>query len=144
MAIEDTLKHVLFLARLLKNCSPQCVVVSILMELNIPTKNAGFEYLKRAILLFHENPTLMITKDIYQKIGESCAEAVSIAQVEQSIRQVISAAWKNKDQSAFIRYFSCGANGIVKKPTNAEFISRIARILELWEGCCEKEADYER
>lgn len=143
MAVEDTLKHVLFLAQHLNRHSPKCIVVAILMELNVATKSAGFEYLKRAILLFYQNPTKMVTKEIYAEVAMSCTGQNSSAQVEQAIRRAIKEAWKNSDREAFIRYFSCDANGIVKKPTNAEFISRIARVLELWEGCCEKEAEHE-
>ena len=43
---ENTLKHVLFLARHLNNCDLSCVVLAMLLELGIPTKRDGFDYVK--------------------------------------------------------------------------------------------------
>lgn len=143
MPIEYALEHMRFLAQCLKKDKPQSAVVAILLELNISTNTMGFEYLKRAVMLCYEDPMQLITKEIYQKVADSCREPTSIAQVEQTIRRAINQAWKRENKDAFFRYFSREGSGILKKPTNAEFISRIVRIVELWEGCFEQEADHE-
>ena len=63
--IEGTLKHALFMARHLNNCDIQCVVIAVLLELGVPTKGAGFDFLKKAILLTLDDPTQMVTKETY-------------------------------------------------------------------------------
>lgn len=143
MAIRETVEHVLALAQQMGKRSRRCIVLILLMDLNIPEKNAGFEYLKRAVLFFRENPTMTIM-EIYQKVGEFCPERVDARVVEQSIRQAITAALKNDDRTAFLCYFSRGRGCILKKPTNAELIAKLAHVLELYEGFCEKETEYER
>ena len=143
MAIEEAVDRVLALAGHLGKASRQCVILVLLMDGNIPEKNVGFEYLKRAILLLHDDPT-MIIKEIYQRVGDSCPGKVDARTVEQSIRQAITAALKNNDRSAIICYFSRGKGGILKKPTNAEFIAKMARMLEMYMGLFEKETENER
>lgn len=133
--IEDTLAHALFLCRHLKCCDFECAITAVLIELGVPTKCVGFDYLKTAIILFHEDPTQMITKDLYPAIGKVYSSRPGYAQVEQGIRRAISEAWKSRDDSIWKCYFPSGLDGNIGKPTNAEFISRVARFLELWQGC---------
>lgn len=140
--IEDTLRHVQFLNRHLRTCDLQCMTVVILLELGISTKRAGFDYIKKGILLMCDDPTLLITKGVYPEIGKCYNSPVSDFQVEQSIRSVISDAWSQRNKCVWGYYFPDPIDGDPKKPTNAEFITRIARVLELWQ-CCRKEACYE-
>lgn len=140
--IEDTLRHVQFLNRHLRTCDLQCMTVVILLELGISTKRAGFDYIKKGILLMCDDPTLLITKGVYPEIGKCYNSPSSDFQVEQSIRSVISDAWSQRNKRVWGYYFPDPIDGDPKKPTNAEFITRIARVLELWQ-CCRKEACYE-
>ena len=70
--IENTLVHALFFSRHLKYCDLPCVVVAVLMELGVPTKSAGFDYIKTAILVFMEDQTQMVTKDLYCRSKKTC------------------------------------------------------------------------
>ena len=140
--IEDTLRHVQFLNRHLNTCDLQCMTVVILLELGISTKRDGFEYMKKGITLLCEDPVLLITKGVYPEIGECYDPPVSNMQVEHSIRSAITDAWTQRNKRVWGYYFPDATGRDPKKPTNAEFITRIARILELWQGC-RKEVCYE-
>lgn len=140
--ISETLRHVLLLARHLKKCDLRGVTVVALMELGVPTKSVGFEYLKRAILLQHNDPTRALAKDIYLEISVSC-KLNSEEQVDQAIREAIRIAWENGSQTAWHWYFSYDGLMPRRKPTNGEFISRLSCILELWQACNEREICYE-
>lgn len=140
--IGETLHHVLLLARHLDKCDLRGVTLVALMELGVPTKSAGFEYLKRAILLQFEDPTRALTKDIYLEISLRC-KLNSEEQVDQAIREAIRITWETGSKTAWNWYFSYDGHGPRRKPTNSEFISRISYILELWQACKEREMCYE-
>lgn len=141
--IEATLRHVLFLARHLNNCSPKCVAVVALLELGIPTKLVGFDLLEKAIVISCEQPELMTTKEVFLAIGQQYTSALVFEQIDQAVRTAISDAWKCRDDDVWRCYFpQVMANGM-RKPTNAEFVSQLAKFVELWEEC-RKKAVYER
>lgn len=140
--IDETLEHVLLLARHLRKCDVSGVIIVMLMELGVPTKCIGFEFLKRAILLVYQDPTRALSKDIYQEITVLYSQN-SEEQVDQAIREVIGKAWKTGSDDAWGWYFAYNGQKRPKKPTNAEFITRLARILELWNRICDKEVCYE-
>lgn len=129
-SIDGTLKHIVFLARHLGNCDLQCATTAMLLDLGIPVKGSGFDYLERAIIIYFEDPTQMLTKDIYPDVGKSFSPKAGSYQVERAIRVAINEAWKNRDSRIWGYYFASD-----RKPSNGEFISRMARILRLWQGC---------
>lgn len=138
--IEITLHHILLLVRHLEHCNLPGFVLVVLMELGVPTKCLGFECLKAAIRLQNENPTRTLAKDIYAEIAQmigNCSEE----QVDQAIREVIKMAWKYGSQRAWDWYFSYDGKPVLKRPTNSEFISRVAYIMELWQECVNARRD---
>ena len=141
--IEDTLRHVQFLNRRLNTLDIQCMTIVILLELGVATKRDGFDYMKQGILLMCDDPALLITKGVYPEIGKCYGPPVGSQQIEQSIRSAINDAWTQRNSRVWGYYFPDVTGNKPKKPTNAEFITRIARVLELWQ-CCQKEASYER
>lgn len=132
--INETIVHVSLLARHLDKLDVRGIVVLMLMELGIPTKCIGFELLNRAILLLYEDPTRCLTKDIYKQIVLTCKQN-SEEQVDQAIRDVIAKAWDNGSRRAWNWYFSYDGADVTERPTNSDFISRLARIAEFWSFC---------
>lgn len=130
--IERTLHHVLLLARHLDSCNLRGVIVVVLMELGVPTKCVGFEFLKKAIQLQHRDPTRTLAKDIYLEISLQYKQN-SEEVVDQAIREAVKIAWRHGSRQAWDWYFSYGGHSASNKPTNSEFISRIAYILEIWQ-----------
>ena len=132
--IERTLGHIQLLARHLDPYNLSGGIVVVLLELGVPTKPAGFEFLKKAIELQYEDPTRALSKDIYLEIS-SYYPHYSEWSIERAIRQVIKTAWLYGSPQAWDWYFSYDDQPIVNKPTNSEFISRIAYVLEIWQEC---------
>lgn len=139
--IERTLRHVLLLARHLDSCNPRGVIIVMLMELGVPTKCVGFEFLKKAIQLQNTDPTRALAKDIYLEILLQY-KLNSEELVDQSIREAVKLAWRHGSRQAWDWYFSYGGQTISDKPTNSEFISRMAYILEIWQECKKVRGDH--
>jgi CheY-like chemotaxis protein len=102
-------------------------VSGILFTLSVPTKLRGYACLREAILCSVQNPDQSITKELYPRVAQLCNGTPG--QVERSIRSAIGAAWKNRDDSLWRQYFGSDAEGNTRKPTNAEFIARVADLL---------------
>ena len=96
----------------------------MLMELNLPSKRRGFTYLEQAIKLYLEQPAQALTKVIYPNLAKDYDTNTDA--VERAIRQVIHESWATRDDSVWRMYFCVSKTGSVPRPTNAEFISRIA------------------
>ena len=130
----ETFRHAKMYARHFDLCNIQSIAVAILIELNVPTKRVGFEYLKKSIILFCEDPTQTITKEIYCQVGNSLSERTHWKTVERNIRYAIDAAWENKDEQIWKIYFPVGEYSNIVKPSNTEFISMISYFIQLLRG----------
>ena len=102
-------------------------VSGILFALGIPTKLRGHACVREAILCMVKKPDQSITKELYPVVAELCNGTPS--QVERSIRSAITAAWKNRDEVLWRQYFGTDGEGNISKPTNADFITRVADLL---------------
>jgi len=139
--IERTLCHIQMLARHLGPCNLRAGIIVVLMELGIPTKSIGFEFLRKAIELQHKDPTRALAKDIYLEISLHYRQP-SEEQVEHAIREAIKMAWRHGSRRAWDWYFSYEGRSAANKPTNSEFISRISYILEIWQEYKEIRGEY--
>ena len=141
--IDKTLSHVLRLSEHAGNRSIAAKVIVVMMELRMPTKCNGFEFLKKSILLQHKDPTRALSGDIYQEIALHYRQD-SEDLVDQAIRETIDRAWKTGSKKAWDWYFSYDGQSQARKPSNSDVISRIAYVVELWQECCTGEVCYER
>ena len=124
----------MLLAQHLNHYNLRGAIIVALMELGVPTKCVGFEFLKKAIELQRADPTRALAKDIYMEISLHYKQN-SEEMVEQAIREAIRSAWRCGSKKAWEWYFSYDGRAVSNKPTNSEFISRIAYILEIWQEC---------
>lgn len=108
---------------------PRTNVTNLLLSLGIPTKLHGYAYLREAILLMSRDPGQSITKELYPMVAELCG--CNPKHVERSSRNAIEAAWRHRDDRIWQLYFQPGPNGIIPRPTNGTFISRLADSLQL-------------
>jgi two-component system response regulator (stage 0 sporulation protein A) len=106
-------------------------VSNILIRLGMPTKLRGYGCAREAILCQMRDPDMSVTKELYPEVAELCDGTT--AQVERAIRGAIFAAWNVRDDVVWCRFFVPGKDGVIHRPTNAEFISRIADYLKLEE-----------
>lgn len=107
--------------------APGVTVANTLMALGIATKNRGYTYLREAIPIFAEDPRQTITKELYPAVGKRCG--ASADQVERAIRTAIERAWNRRNEQTWRLYFPALPDGGVRKPSNSEFISRLADLL---------------
>ncbi len=108
---------------------PQDAVTSMLLALNMPTHRKGFRYCRLGILMCAQDPTLQVTKAVYPTIGKQFS--TSKLAVEKAIRSVIETAWENRSDSIWRQYFPPAPNGQIPKPTNTQFLFRLADTLEM-------------
>ena len=108
---------------------PGNAVSSMLLALNMPSHLRGFRYCRSAVLLCAQDPGCQVTKVIYPHIAKQFNS--SNTAVEKAIRSAIHAAWKNRNDSIWRQYFPTASNGQIPKPTNTQFLFRLADTLEL-------------
>lgn len=99
-------------------------VSSMLMDLNISAKRRGFSYLEMGIRQYLKQPGQALTKTIYPEVAKEYHTQPQA--VERAIRQAIHESWEKRDDRVWKTYFPTGREGLVPRPTNAEFISRLA------------------
>ena len=111
---------------------PMTHVSNLLLSLGIPTKLRGYVYLREAILMMMKDPDQPITKVLYPSVGAMCG--CKGTHVERSIRSAIDTAWKQQDSRIWQLYFHAGSDGVIPRPSNAAFITRLADALRLNQG----------
>ena len=106
---------------------PKVSVANLLLALGIHTNNKGYIYLREAIPLYAKDPQQSVTKELYPGVGKLCGG--SVEQVERAMRTAIQRAWNQRDEQMWKMYFVTMPDGSVKRPSNSEFISRLAQQL---------------
>ncbi len=99
-------------------------VAAALIELGISPRRRGFRYLEKCIALYRDNPGRTLSNVIYPQVAEQCHTGVD--GVERAMRQLIREAWNSRNEKVWRKYFGVGRQGMVPRPTNAEFIARLA------------------
>ena len=104
----------------------EAIVTDVIQELCIPAHIKGYKYLRVAIKYCIEDAKLVntMTTILYPMVAKTYS--VSSESVERSIRTAIQLAWDRGNPEAFSKYFGYNSQVRKKKPTNAEFIARIA------------------
>lgn len=128
---NDMLNYISTMARHLKDFSTESIILVMLLELEFCEKLDGFEYLRTAIYLFHEDPAQMITKGLYPAVAKQHGRNIGGKAVERAIRNAIDIAWRNQSDLWRV-YFPSG-----NKPSNGDFIAKLSKYIELWKECCE-------
>ena len=113
------------------NCKRHEGLKIIFLSLGIPAHIKGYQFLREAIKLVIEQPDRInrITKELYPAVAK--LYRCEPKNVERSIRSAIDSAWKKRDERIWRMYFPPDTSGIIQRPTNAAFISRLADCREL-------------
>lgn len=105
-------------------------ITEIMHKLGVPAHIKGYLYLREAIDLVIRNIEILgaITKKLYPAVADKFNTTSS--RVERAIRHAIEVAWDRGNKDELNRYFG---NTISDggKPTNSQFIARIADKLRL-------------
>ncbi len=102
------------------------MVSQVLLQMGFAPKLGGYSYLVDAIPLYAQDPSQAITKELYVAVGQLHGKAGPL--VERAIRNAIDKAWLSGEPAVWRRYFPCGPDGTVPRPSNGSFITRMAQL----------------
>lgn len=104
-------------------------IAAILCEIGMPEHIKGHRYSVYAIKAAIENPDVLdaVTSELYPSVAEKFNTTGN--RVERGIRFGIELAWERCDAKVIERYFGSTISARRGKPTNSEFIARIANIV---------------
>lgn len=105
------------------------VISEILAELGMPSHILGYQHSVYAIKIAVENPDIInaITGGLYPTVAEHYGTTASRA--ERAIRHGIECAWARGDLDVIEKYFGNTISLVKGRPTNSEFIARVANIV---------------
>ena len=102
------------------------IITNSLVTLGVPAQLNGYKYLRVAIRLVVEEPTVVsaVTKKIYPVIADMYK--ASAPSVERAIRHAVEVSWNRGNVQEMDRLFGYTINHEKGKPTNSEYIAMIA------------------
>lgn len=106
-------------------------ITDIMHEIGVPAHIKGYLYLRKAISMVVEEVELLgaITKELYPLVARKFNTTPS--RVERAIRHAIEVAWERGNTEAINKLFGHSVNTKSGKPTNSQFIAKIADKLRL-------------
>lgn len=106
-------------------------ISEILHELGVPAHIKGYLYLRKAIELVVNDVDYLgaITKKLYPDVADYFDTTSS--RVERAIRHALEVAWKNGNEAELNKYFSSTVAKKNDKPTNSQFVAKIADEIRL-------------
>lgn len=109
---------------------PEQEIRRILLELGAPDHLVGHPYVIRGILLVMEDRMYInnITMLLYPKLAAEFD--TTAARVERAIRHLIEVTWFRGDMDVLDKYFGNTVSASRGKPTNGEFIARMANVVK--------------
>ena len=109
---------------------PEQEIRRILLELGAPDHLVGHPYVIRGILLVMEDRMYInnITMILYPKLAVEFD--TTPARVERAIRHLIEVTWGRGDLDILEKYFGNTISASRGKPTNGEFIARMANVVK--------------
>jgi len=101
-------------------------VSALMLELGIPAHLRGYYYLREAVLLSAEDMELVgsVTKLLYPVIARNYR--TTSQRVERAIRNAIEVSWERGNPAVFEELFGFSRATRSPRPTNSEYIARIA------------------
>ena len=110
---------------------PETILRQILLELGAPDHLLGHPYVIQAVLLvIHDQMYINnITFGLYPQLAARFD--TTAARVERAIRHLVEVTWSRGDMDVLMRYFGNTVRAEKGKPTNGEFIARLANVVKL-------------
>ncbi|MBR1771957.1 MAG: sporulation initiation factor Spo0A C-terminal domain-containing protein [Lachnospiraceae bacterium] len=101
-------------------------ITNIMLDIGVPAHLKGYHYLRDAILLSGRDMEVVssITKLLYPIIAKRFK--TTDQKVERAIRNAIEVSWDRGNADTFEEMFGYSARSGKMRPTNSEYIARIA------------------
>jgi two-component system response regulator (stage 0 sporulation protein A) len=114
-----------------KNVDLDVRITEVMHHLGVPAHIKGYIYLREAIELVIKDIEYLgaVTKELYPTVAEKFHTTPS--RVERAIRHAIEVSWDRGNISALNKYFGATVSANSGKPTNSQFIAKIADKLRL-------------
>lgn len=109
---------------------PESLVRDILLELGAPENLLGHPYMVEAILLVVEDRAYIdnVTFGLYPQVAAKFD--TTAGRVERALRHLVEVIFDRGDWDILQRYFGNTIASHKGKPTNSEFIARIANVVK--------------
>lgn len=106
-------------------------VTQIMLDMGIPAHLKGYHYLREAILISERDMSTVtsVTKLLYPSIAKRYQ--TTDQKVERAIRNAIEVSWRRGNARTFEELFGYSANSGRQRPTNSEYICRLADKIRL-------------
>ena len=129
--VREEVRKMLENRKLSRACTdPEYLIRELLLELGAPDHLVGHPYVVQAILLVIHDRTYIdsITFGLYPQLAAMFGTTAS--RVERAIRHLIEITWARGDWDTLNHYFGNTVNSEKGKPTNGEFIARMANVIK--------------
>lgn len=106
-------------------------ITDVMLDMGVPAHLKGYHYLREAILLSGRDMELVssVTKLLYPTIAKHFK--TTDQKVERAIRNAIEVSWTRGNADSFEEIFGYSILQRRNRPTNSEYISRIADKMRL-------------
>lgn len=109
-----------------RDCDLERYITDIMLDIGVPAHLKGYHYLRDAILLSGRDMEVVssVTKLLYPTIAKRFK--TTNQKVERAIRNAIEVSWIRGNTETFEKMFGYSASSGRTRPTNSEYIARIA------------------
>ena len=106
-------------------------ITNIMLDIGVPAHLRGYHYLRHAILLSGRDMEVVssVTKLLYPTVAKDYR--TTGPKVERAIRNAIEVSWLRGNEETFRELFGYSSNSGKSRPTNSEYIARIADKIRL-------------
>ena len=110
--------------------TPEGILRQLLLEMGVPDHLVGHAYLVRAVVLLVEDSMYIrnITFGLYPQVAAQLD--TTAGRVERAIRNLIEVTWARGNEEVLNCYFGNIVTSEKAKPTNSEFIARLANLVK--------------
>ena len=114
-----------------KDCELERYITEIMLDIGVPAQLKGYHYLRDAILLTGRDMEVVssVTKLLYPTVAKRFK--TTDQKVERAIRNAIEVSWTRGNTDTFEEMFGYSAASGQSRPTNSEYIARIADKIRL-------------
>lgn len=106
-------------------------ITNIMLDIGVPAHLKGYHYLREAIMLSGRDMEVVssVTKLLYPTIAKRFK--TTDQKVERAIRNAIEVSWSRGNAETFEKMFGYSTLSGRSRPTNSEYIARIADSIRL-------------
>ena len=116
---------------MVKDLELERYITNIMLDIGVPAHLKGYHYLREAILLSGRDMEVVssVTKLLYPTIAKRFK--TTDQKVERAIRNAIEVSWARGNADTFEKLFGYSTLSGRNRPTNSEYIARIADTMRL-------------